>query len=525
MEAYQKNPKTSHFRQLQCLDTRSTLLSRSIAVGPLVHCDEFGAIPDGKTDSSSAFLRALRHLKKEGGGTLVLSRGVYLSGPLELSDSVRLYLERDAVLRFLDDFELYTPVRTRWEGVLCHAMHPMIFARNASHITISGDGTIDGSGQAWWDAYRNKKKAGQKTPILPIERRIAELENSVEKKPSGGGGRETYFLRPPLIQFFSCNGIHVEGVTLKNSPFWTLHPVFSKNILIDHVRIENPGDAPNTDGIDIDSCTDVAIRSCKIDVGDDCIALKAGSGEIGIAEGGSTRNVVVSHCIFFSGHGGVVIGSETAGGIENVKVENCSFTGSDRGIRIKSRRGRGGIVQNLQFMNLVMDSVLSPITINLYYNCGAPASESGFLFSRERQAESALTPRIRNVSISNLVARNCRASAGFIVGLPESRIENLSLENCDIALAESDLVDVGSAEMYEGIEATSDRGIRMRHVAGTMLGVSIRNCPGNGFAMEAGSIVTVGSAKGGTNSNDALYSSALGGTNINAGHVPMYFPP
>jgi polygalacturonase len=455
-------------------------------VGLVVRCDDYGAIPDGKTDSSAAFSSALRFLKREGGGTLVLSKGVYLSGPLELSDSVNLHLEKESILRFLDDFELYTPVTTRWEGVLCHAMHPLIFAQNASCVTISGKGTIDGSGQAWWNAYRIKKTMGQTTPILPIERRIAELDGVFKGKPSGGGGRETYFLRPPLIQFLSCERVWIEDVTIKNSPFWTIHPVFSNDIRIEHVKIENPSDAPNTDGIDIDSCTNVIIKACEIDVGDDCIALKAGSGEIGIAEGRSTRNVSISNCRFLNGHGAIVIGSETAGGVENVQVENCDIKGSDRGIRIKSRRGRGGTVQNLRFANLVMDSVFSPITINLYYNCGATISEAEHLFSQERQAESELTPRIRNVYISNLVAKNCKASAGFIVGLPESKIENLVLENCSISLAESDLVDVGSVEMFEGIEPIESRGIRMRHVRCSMVGVSILQCPGSGIIKEEG---------------------------------------
>ncbi|HWP69295.1 MAG TPA: glycosyl hydrolase family 28 protein, partial [Rectinemataceae bacterium] len=304
-------------------------------------------------------------------------------------------------------------------------------------------------------------------------------------------GRETQFLRPPLLQFLFCIGVTIEGVTIRNSPFWTIHPIFSEKISIKDVRIENPADAPNTDGIDIDSCSDVSIVGTVVDVGDDCIALKAGSGPKGLAEGQPTRNVSIRHCTFLRGHGGVVVGSETAGGIENVDVTNCRFVGSDRGIRIKSRRGRGGTVQNLSFRNLVMEKVLAPLTINLYYNCGARAADAEALFSQAPAEVTALTPKIRNISVSNLVATECRASAGFVVGLPESKIENLSLENCSIAVATENLVPVGRSEMYQGIAETGYRGLRLKNVECSMNGVKVEHCAGEGYLAEEGCSLSV----------------------------------
>lgn len=458
---------------------------------PTFDITHYGAKSGGQTDCSDAFSQALRHAKENGGGTILVPAGSYLTGPFELIDNTTLMIEREGMILFIADPERYEPVETRWEGIVCHAMHPLIFARKARNVSIIGEGVIDGNGQSWWEAHRKKKASRQTGPVTPIEKRLGALNGSGADQPSGGGGRETQFLKPPLVQFLACDGVTVRGVTLRNSPFWTLHPVFSSRILIDNVRIENPSDAPNTDGIDIDSCTDISIVDTVVDVGDDCIALKAGAGHKGLAENSPTRNVTISGCTFLSGHGGVVIGSETAGGIENVDVANCRFIGSDRGIRMKSRRGRGGLVQNLTFRNLVMDRVLAPLTINLYYNCGARAADAAGLFSKNPEPVSPLTPTMRNIKVTNLVAGNCRASAGFVVGLPESKIANLILENCTISLAAEGLVPVRQSEMYQGIDETENRGLRLKNVECSLNGVRVENCDGSsGIFAEEGSSVT-----------------------------------
>jgi len=438
-----------------------------------ISLDDFGALSDGSADCSQAFQAALRELDKLGGGTLQVPRGTYTTGPLELKSNTHLYLSSGAVIRFIPDPSRYPPVETRWEGLVCNAMHPLIYARDSSNISLSGQGTIDGSGLWWWKTYREKRARNQRSPELAIELELANLNGSTELQPSGGGGREMQFLRPPLIQFYRCSKILMEGITFRNSPFWTIHPVFSDNIEIRGITIINPSDAPNTDGIDIDSCSDVTILHSTIDVGDDCLALKAGSGHQGLAENKPTRNVIIQGCTFLNGHGGVVIGSETAGGVENVEVLNCQFDGTDRGIRIKSRRGRGGIVQNLDFRNLLMRETLCPLTINLYYNCGASAEERPLLFSSFPEPLSSLTPRIRNVKISNLTALDCRSSAGFIAGLPESPIENLLIENFHASLSQEKLKKVSNSEMYEGLPEIESRGVRIRNASCIIHGLQV----------------------------------------------------
>jgi polygalacturonase len=452
---------------------------------PALDIREFGAVPDSPSDASEAIGAALKALKEQGGGTLRVPAGTFLTGPIELFDDLTLLLEKDARLLFADDPERYPPVRTRWEGLTCWAMHPLVFARGAKRVAIRGEGALDGNGAAWWSAHRAKQVSGQARPVTAAEKRLGSL-NGAGDQPSGGGGRQTQFLRPPLVQFLSCEEVLIEGILLTNSPFWTLHPVFTKRMRIEGVRIVNPADAPNTDGIDVDSCVDVSILNTLVDVGDDCIALKSGAGSAGVAEARPTSGVKIEGCSFLNGHGGVVIGSETAGGIEDVEVKGCRFSGSDRGIRIKSRRGRGGVVQNLSFSNLFMEGVLAPITINLYYNCGAKADEAERLFSTAAQPFDALTPSFRDIRISELTAKGCRASAGFVVGLPESKIKGLVLKDCSIDLADEGLLPVKASEMYQGLPEIQERGMRLRNVECSLERVRVGNCSGEALVVEEG---------------------------------------
>lgn len=439
---------------------------------------DYGAVGDGVADNSAIIESLLRRIGAEGGGVLRVPAGIYRSGPIELKDNTTLRLDSGATLRFIPNAERYHPVVTRWEGVICSALQAPLFARDARGVSIVGEGTIDGSGSAWWEALRAKRARGQSGPESEIELRLAGLNADYANQPSGGGGRELQFLRPSLVQFLRCREVLVQGVTLANSPMWTLHPVFCEGVEISGVHIVNPADAPNTDGMDIDSCTNVTILDSTVEVGDDCIALKAGAGEQGYREARPTSGVRISGCRFKAGHGGVVLGSETAGGIRDVTVSDCAFEGTDRGIRIKSRRGRGGTIENLDFSRLKMRGVLCPLSINLYYNCGSKRSEAARLFSLDRVKIDELTPRLRNIRFSSVTALDCRVSAGFIVGLPEAPIEELTIEDCRFSLAGEQTIPPARSEMFEGISPPEGRGIHIRNANGLLRGVSVEGCPG-----------------------------------------------
>ena len=323
--------------------------------------DSYGIAADGRDIG-----RALEQALKEK-GRVVLPEGVYLSGPVSLPSSSTLVLEEGAVLRFIPDPSLYPPVYTRWEGVKCFAMHPCVFINESENVTIEGRGTIDGCGAFWWKMLADKRQRGVHAPETKEERMLASLNPGYEDQPGGGGGRECQFLRPPLVQIRKSRNVVIDGITMKDSPFWTVHPLFSEDVTIRNVHIVNPGDAPNTDGIDIESSCSVRVLDSVIDVGDDGIALKSGSGQDGIADNAPTKDVLVRGCIVRSAHGGAVIGSETAAEISHAVFEDCFFDGTDRGIRIKTRRTRGGLIHDAVFRRIRMKDNL---IVEAVFYCG-----------------------------------------------------------------------------------------------------------------------------------------------------------
>jgi len=206
---------------------------------------------------------------------------------------------------------------------------------------------------------------------------------------------------------------------------------------VHRVTFRNPADAPNGDGLDIDSSCYVRVSDCLFDVGDDCLCLKSGTDADGRRVGRPTENVVVTNCLMRQGHGGVVMGSEIAGGIRNLVVSNCVFDGTDRGIRLKSRRGRGGTIEDLCFSNIIMRDVICAVVMNLYYACGiSDAEERARLGSRSPQPVDETTPSIRNVAISGINAYDLRNTGAVLMGLPESPLTGISLSNCRFRLAD-----------------------------------------------------------------------------------------
>ncbi|MBQ0071846.1 MAG: glycoside hydrolase family 28 protein [Spirochaetales bacterium] len=414
----------------------------------------YGGKGDGVTDNTLAFSLAFASEN----ATVVVPAGVYLTGPITLLSNSTLILEKGAVLRFSNDESLYEPVWSRWEGVRTWCMHPCLYAEKAENVTVKGEGTIEGNGEAWWNHARENKKNNAR-PTTPVELKFASLNPEYMSQPSGGGGRYSQYLRPSLVQFNNCRNVRIEGVTVQNSPFWTIHPVFCTGLEIIGIKINNPSDSPNTDAIDIDSCKCVTIKDCDISVGDDGITLKSGTGEDGVAVGIPTSEVLVENCTVRSAHGGAVIGSETAAGINNVTVRDCNFINTDRGIRIKTRRGRGGLIENLKFSNINVSGCLCPVAINMYYRCGAMED---WMFSLNKMPITEVTPCIRNIEIENMKATECRSSAGFVVGLPEVPITNITMKDCDFQVG-GELVSTDLSEMFNGLEHVEERGIRQEN--------------------------------------------------------------
>lgn len=399
---------------------------------------------------------------------LIFPAGCYETGPLELHSDMVITLDKGATIKFIADPNLYPAVWTRWEGIECYAMHPLLFAQDCCNITIRGKGVIDGSGTWWWDTFRQIEAEDRTEPSTHYEKALAKLNPDYKTRPGGGARPQTQFLRPPLVQFWQCQHVILQDITLQNSPFWTLHFVYSQEITIASLKIINPADAINTDAIDIDSSQNVMIEDCLFDVGDDAITLKSGSGADGLRINIPTKNVVAKNCRILSSHGGIAIGSETAGGIENVQVSDCHFEGTQRAIRLKSRRGRGGVIQNITLNNLHMDKCWCPVVIGQYFAPGVLPDERDSVLSEMPQPITEMTPQIRNIQINNIVATDIRSTAAFIVGLPEAPIEHVTIKNYRYTLAPADqLLETHHTEPTEGHFHDDDRGIKIinaRHV-------------------------------------------------------------
>jgi polygalacturonase len=396
---------------------------------------DFGAVGDCLADNTMAFHNAIEQAGKNNGDKIIVPAGTYLTGPIHLRSNIDLHLDAGASIVFNDNFEDWPAIKSRWEGVECYGYSPCIYGEKLSNVSITGAGTIDGRGQAWWKEFKRRKTKGQTQPESARDKEFAKLNKDTDLSDCGGGGISSFFFRPQLIQFNNCSNVLLDGFTTRNSPFWNTHLVYCSNVIVKNTTFQNPQDGINGDGLAIDSCNGVKVFDCTFDVNDDCLCFKSGIGKDGMRVNKPCQNIVVKNCKMLRGHGSVVMGSETAGSIRNIEISGCSFIGNDRGLRIKSRRGRAGTVENITLNNITMNGVGCPIVINLYYECGARPEEIAAFSDRSPRPITETTPCIRNIKITNVTADNAQTAAAFLLGLPERPIENLLFENVKITMA------------------------------------------------------------------------------------------
>jgi len=418
---------------------------------------DFGAVGDGIGDNTKAFSDAIEKAEKNNGGKIVVGAGTYLTGPIKLKSDIELHLEKDAVIAFNDDFKKWPAIKSRWEGVECNGYCPCIYGENLENVSITGEGIIDGRGQAWWKEFKRRRTSGQTQPETERDIEFAKLNKNIDLSDCGGGGIKSFFFRPQLIQFNNCTNVQLEGFTTRNSPFWNTHILYSTNVTVKNVTFQNPSEGINGDGLDIDSCDNVKVFDCTFDVNDDCLCIKSGIGKDGIRVNRPCQNVIVENCRMLRGHGCVVMGSETAGGIKNIEISDCFFNGNDRGLRIKSRRGRAGTVENIILHNITMKGVGCPIVMHLYYECGAKQEEIEAISDRNARPITETTPCIRNIKLLNVTADNVQMAAAFMLGLPERPIENVLFENVKITLDKNG--KPGRPAMAFGVKEMQGQGI------------------------------------------------------------------
>jgi polygalacturonase len=385
---------------------------------------KYGAKPGNNTDCLAAIKQAIAVCNKAGGGRVVVPQGTYfVKGPIHLLSNVDLHLDENAVIKFSTDADDYLPVvLTRFEGVELMNYSPLVYAYDQHNIAITGKGILDGQADNdhWWNWVGNKKfgwKEGMpKQHDKENEPALMEMaaKNVPVKDRKFGKG---HYMRPTFVEFYKCKNILIQGVTIKNTPFWILHPTLSSNITIDDVTTVSLG--PNNDGCDPESCTDVLIKNCFFQNGDDCIAIKSGRDYDGRRINVPSKNIIVEDCQMKDGHGGVVIGSETSGGVENVYAQNCIMSSKnlERAIRIKSNSCRGGALKNFYFRNIKVGEVHEAVVkINMHY-------------ANEKRDDCTYPPSLSGVYIDNILSEESEYAV-YIEGLDDKPVSNISIINC-----------------------------------------------------------------------------------------------
>lgn len=409
----------NRFVRLVCVWTVLAVFVAAPASARVFNIASYGAVNDPAASSSDAFRRAIAACHAAGGGTVEVPAGRYLTGPIDMVDNMTLQIDRDAVVLFVTGRENYPDISSRWEGQTETGPHPLLFADGLHDIAITGAGTIDGQGAPWWKDM-DMAERGNARPNRPIRR------------------------RPPLVQIRNCDHVRIDGPTFTNSPFWAIHLLYSENIDVGNCRIINPPNSPNTDALNTDSCRHVVVHDCFADVGDDGFGIKSGRDEEGRQMHRPTEDVTYIRCHVAHAHSVCAIGSEESGDVRHVRFIDCDGEGTDNGIRIKSTRGRGGVVEDVVASDIRLKNVGTAIVLSMHYTRTPP------------EPFSERTPVFRNISIDHLTATNVKKCC-TIEGLEEHPIENITLD--DITLSGTTGVSCSYAKdvTFKNVTVTAQR--------------------------------------------------------------------
>jgi unsaturated rhamnogalacturonyl hydrolase len=397
---------------------------------------DYGAVGDGTTDCTDAIGKAIEACHAAHGGRAVVPLGTFLSGAIHLKSNVNLHIAEGATLKFSPDAAKYMPVvYTRFEGTECMSFSPLIYAFEQENIAITGRGTLDGSAsnENWWGWTRRGAGPAQAASSIGRLREQAERGTPVKERVFGEG----HYLRPNFIQPYRCRNVFIEGITIRNSPMWEIHPALCTNVTVRDVTVISHG--PNNDGCDPESCRDVLIENCIFDTGDDCIAIKSGRDNDGRRVAVASENIIVRGCTMKDGHGGVVIGSEISGNCRNVFIENCRMDSPNlaRALRFKSNARRGGVLENVFMRKVEIGSVAEAVlTIDFLYETGA---------------NGPYRPIVRNVQLEDITSTSS-PRVMYLVRFAGAVIDDLRFINCTLrGLTASDVVQHAGSISFKDV--------------------------------------------------------------------------
>jgi polygalacturonase len=383
------------FFLMGCATSYHAGVASSSHSGPVFDITSYGAVDDPKVPSTDAFRRAIADCQKAGGGIVRVPAGHFLTGPIDMVDNMTLQVDSNAVVLFDTDRANYPDITSRWEGLTEAGPHPLIFANGLHDIAITGLGIFDGQGAAWW-ATMDIAEHGNARPNRPIRR------------------------RPMMVQIKDCKHVRIDGPSFINSPFWAIHLLYSENIDVGNCKIINPWNSPNTDALNTDSCRHVVVHDCFADVGDDGFGIKSGRDEEGRKMNRPTEYITYIRCHVARAHSVCAIGSEESGGVRHVRFLDCDGGGTDAGVRIKTTRGRGGIVEDIVASNFRLNNVRTGIVLTMHYT-KAPV-----------EPLSERTPCFRNIHIDHITGTNLNTCC-TIMGLEERPIQDITLTDIDLS--------------------------------------------------------------------------------------------
>ena len=428
---------------------------------------DFGGAPDGVTLNTQAFADAIDALVQKGGGRLVVPAGIWRTGPIGLQSHIELNVDKNAIIVFDPDQDLYPIIDTNFEGLDVRRCLSPIHAEGATDIAITGGGVIDGSGEFWREVKRRKVSDDQWKSILKRGGLVSEdgknwFPDEGYAKARDTAGSLNYpdplldeneiktFLRPVMVSLRNCERILLQDCTFQNSPCWNIHPLWCKDLTIRDITVRNPHYSANGDGIDIDACEGVILTGSSFDVGDDAICIKSGKDADGRRHARKCRNLIISHCTVYHGHGGFVVGSEMSGGVENIVVRDCRFIGTDVGLRFKSTRGRGGLVKDIWCERIYMKDIVSyGVIFNLYY-AGVAASDMSKDGSADLQPVDETTPEMRDIHFSDITCAGAK-QAIFINGLPELPVSGISFDNSNFTAEKTAEIHFAKAISFDDV--------------------------------------------------------------------------
>ncbi len=407
---------------------------------------DHGARAGGKDNCKSAFDAAIKACADGGGGRVIVPAGKFLTGPIHLRSHVELHLADGAEVIFSDRFEDYLPVvPVRVGGIEIMNYSPLIYAKDCTNVAVTGKGKLNGNAAKWWKWKESGAHFKAGAIGEPVDKRVFGT-------PEAG-------IRPNFLCLYGCKNILLEDFTIGSGPNWTIHPVYCENITIRRVNVDTDG--PNNDGIDPDSCRDLLIEHCTFSTGDDCVVLKSGYNEDGWRVGRPTENVIMRHCSSKHGHGGLVIGSEMSGDVRNVFMHDCQFDGTDRAIRIKSKRGRGGVVEKVYARDIKAKNMQYEFAIlNMDYSAD------------KNTAANDKLPVFRDMCFERIEGDGAPVAIR-ITGEADSPIENIRFEDMKLAAKRGVVASHIKGLRFEDLKIDPKDGVLFDFDSAT--GVGIRN--------------------------------------------------